>query len=164
MHKAVIVNTSPIFYLYRLRLLEILEKLYGTIIVPTAVVDELEQGKKQGEDVPNIEEYPWIQIQQVKITDFLKLITDLGPGEAEVLALALEKPDSLVILDERIARRIAELRGIKFTGTVGVLLKAKEREYITSISPLLDKLLKLGFRISNRVKDNILKLAGEFLE
>ena len=164
MPESVIVNTSPIFYLYRLRLLEILEKLYDIIIVPQAVIDELQRGKEQGEDVPNIQDYHWIQIQQAKAPDYLKLITDLGSGETEVLALALEKPDSLMIIDERLARRIAKLQGLKFTGTIGVLLKAKKRGYITSISPLLEQRLELGFRISNRLKKDILKLAGEILE
>lgn len=135
-----------------------------SVIVPPAVIDELEQGKRQGEDVPNIQDYSWIRVQKVKVPDFLKLITDLGLGEAEVLTLALEEPNSLIVLDERLARRIAELRGLKFTGTAGVLLKAKQQGYIISISPILEQLLKLGFRISNRVKNDILKLAGEPLE
>ncbi|MBU1298229.1 MAG: DUF3368 domain-containing protein [Bacteroidetes bacterium] len=135
-----------------------------SVIVPPAVIDELEQGKRQGEDVPNIQDYSWIWVQKVKVPDFLKLITDLGLGEAEVLTLALEEPNSLIVLDERLARRIAELRGLKFTGTAGVLLKAKQQGYIISISPILEQLLKLGFRISNRVKNDILKLAGEPLE
>ncbi|MEW6686561.1 MAG: DUF3368 domain-containing protein [Candidatus Edwardsbacteria bacterium] len=162
MPESVIVNTSPIFYLHRLQLLEILEKLYGTIIVPPAVIDELERGKIQGEDVPNIRVYSWIRVEQVKVSDFLKLITDLGTGEAEVLAL--EKTDSLVIIDEWLARRIAELRGLKFTGTAGVLLKAKEQGCIISISSILEQLLKLGFRISHKVKNDILELAGELPE
>lgn len=135
-----------------------------SVIVPPAVIDELEQGKRQGEDVPNIQDYSWIRVQKVKVPDFLKLITDLGLGEAEVLTLALEELNSLIVLDERLARRIAELRGLKFTGSAGVLLKAKQQGYIISISPILEQLLKLGFRISNRVKNDILKLAGEPLE
>jgi len=164
MPESVIVNTSPIFYLNRLGLLELLKELYETIIVPPAVIHELKQGKKQGEDVPDIQDYSWVQIKQVKVPEFLKLIADLGPGESEVLTLALEIPDSLMVLDERLARRIAELRGLKFTGTAGVILKAKQKGYITSVSSILDNLVNLGFRISKNLRNDILRLAGEFNE
>jgi predicted nucleic acid-binding protein len=60
MPENVIVNTSPVFYLHRLRLLELLNKFYGTIIVPQAVIDELNQGKVQGADVPNLKSLPWV--------------------------------------------------------------------------------------------------------
>ncbi len=54
MPEVVISNTSPIFYLHRLRLLGLLQELYQKIIVPKAVVAELEVGRRQGEDVPEI--------------------------------------------------------------------------------------------------------------
>lgn len=54
MPEPVISNTSPIFYLHRLGLLDLLEKLYGEIIIPNAVLEELEEGKKSGEDVPDV--------------------------------------------------------------------------------------------------------------
>lgn len=161
MPKNVIVNTSPIFYLHRLRLLEILEKLYGTIIVPSAVINELEQGKVQGEDVPKLHVLSWVKIQQVKTYKFLKLVPDLGSGETEVLTLGLENPESLIIIDDYLARHIAELQGLKFTGTVGILLKAKYKGYIVSVSDILTQLTNLGFRISDRLKQDILRLANE---
>jgi len=63
MHKSVISNTSPIFYLHRIGLLELLKKLYGEIIIPNAVLEELEEGKKAGEDIPAIREYKWIKVR-----------------------------------------------------------------------------------------------------
>lgn len=164
MHEVVIADTSPLFYLHRLGLINILNKLYGNIIVPRAVINELEQGGLQGEDVPNIRNYSWIQFHQAKIPKFLKLITGLDSGETEVLALALEKPGSLIIIDERLARRVAELQGLKVTGTLGVLLKAKQKGYIVSVSPILERLLQLGFRVNDKLKKDILKLAGELLK
>ncbi len=59
MHDVVIVNTSPLFYLHRLGCLNILEKLYDKIVIPYAVIDELKEGKRVGEDVPEIEDYKW---------------------------------------------------------------------------------------------------------
>lgn len=161
MPENVIVNTSPIFYLHRLRLLEILEKLYGTIIVPSAVINELEQGKVQGEDVPDLHVLSWVKIQQAKTHEFLKLVPDLGSGETEVLTLGLENPESLIIIDDYLARHIAELQGLKFTGTAGILLKAKYKGYILSVSDILTQLTNLGFRISDKLKQDILRLANE---
>lgn len=73
MHKTVIVNTSPLFYLHRLGYFNLLEKLYGEIVIPEAVVAELEEGEQSGEDVPKIAKYNWIKIKKVTITSFKNL-------------------------------------------------------------------------------------------
>ena len=161
MPENVIVDTSPIFYLHCLRLIELLKKLYATVIVPTAVVNELEEGKTRGADVPNLHAFSWIKIEQVKISKFLNLIPDLGPGESEVLTLGLENSDSLVIIDDLLARHIAELQKLKFTGTIGVIIKAKHKGYIASVSDVINQLTGLGFRLSDRLKQDILRLAED---
>lgn len=161
MPDVVIVNTSPLFYLHRLGCLNILEKLYGEIVIPGAVVDELNEGKKVGEDVPEITNYKWIKVKDVIIPAFIKIISDLGQGEAEILALACEEKKPLVIIDDEIARKIAKLQGIKLTGTAGVLLKAKTNNYIPEIKPVLEKLREVGFYLSDRVIAEVLKISGE---
>jgi predicted nucleic acid-binding protein len=161
MPEIVICDTSVIFYLHRLRHLNLLKELYGTVAVPQTVVSELKQGQDEGEDVPDISDYPWIRIKSIRIPNVIGLMTDLGPGEAGVLALALEEQDALVILDDLLARRIAMLQGIRLTGTAGILLKAKTQGYIQVIAPLLKKLQSLGFWLSNDTQQNILKLADE---
>lgn len=157
----VISNTSPLFYLYRIGHLDLLRKLYEQIVVPEAVVDELEAGREQGEHVPDVENYDWIRVRSVHVPELVRLITDLGAGEAQVLALALEEPNSLVILDERLAREIASLQNLRITGTAGILLKAKQQGYISAVKPLLNKLLQLNFWLSDAVKARILKIAKE---
>lgn len=161
MPEVVISNTSPIFYLHRLRLLDLLQKLYQKIIVPKAVVAELEAGRRQGEDVPEIDSYEWIETQTIRSPQILGLSTDFGSGETEVLALALEESDSLVIIDERLARQIARLRGLRVTGTAGVLLKAKQEGYISAVKPLLDRLQEIHFHLSDNVRTLILSKAEE---
>jgi predicted nucleic acid-binding protein len=91
----------------------------------------------------------------------LGLTADFGPGETQVLAL--EEPKSLVIVDDRLAREAARLRGLRVTGTAGVLLKAKQQGHIPAVRPLLDRLGALQFRLSDTVRDHILRLAEEFL-
>lgn len=157
----VISNTSPLFYLHRLRHLDLLQKLYRRVVVPEAVVDELKAGRDQGEDAPDVADYDWIDVRTVHTPALVRLITDLGAGEAQVLALALEEPTSLVILDDRLAREVARLQNLRVTGTAGVILKAKQEGYIPAVAPLLDRLLQLDFRLSDTVKAHILKLAQE---
>jgi uncharacterized protein len=129
--------------------------------VPEAVVDELQAGRDQGEDVPEMTSYNWIEVRAVRMPAVVTLISDLGAGEAQVLALALEVPGSVVLLDDRLARAVARMRNIRLTGTAGVLLKAKQEGHISAVAPLLDRLLQLDFRLSDAVKASILKLAQE---
>ena len=157
----IISNTSPLFYLYQIGYLALLERLYGQIIVPEAVVQELEAGRLQGESVPDVQTCHWMEVRPTRIPALVRLVTDLGPGEAQVLALALEIPNSLSILDDRLAREIARLQNLKITGTAGILLKAKQQGFIPEIASLLRNLSLAGFRLSDPVKANILKLAGE---
>jgi predicted nucleic acid-binding protein len=82
----VISNTSPLFYLYRLGHLELLQKLYQRVIVPAAVVRELKAGQDQCEDTPEVGDYDWIEVRAVRVPRLIRLITDLGAGEAETLA------------------------------------------------------------------------------
>ncbi len=161
MPEVVISNTSPIFYLHRLRLLGLLQELYQKIIVPRAVVAELEVGRRQGEDVPEIDSYEWIETRAIRSPQILGLSTDFGSGETEVLALALEESDSLVIIDEKLARKIAHLRGLRVTGTAGVLLKAKQEGHIRAVKPFLDRLQDMHFHLSDSVRTLILNKAGE---
>ena len=157
----VISNTSPIFYLHRLGQLELLHRFYGRILVPEAVAEELKIGRDQGEDVPDISNHDWMEVRSVHVPEVVSLIMDLGPGEAQVLAMALENPGSLAIIDDRLARELAQARDIRVTGTAGILLKAKQAGYIESVKSLLNTLIQLDFRLSEPVVDTILRLAKE---
>lgn len=161
MHEVTIVNTSPLFYLHRLGLLQLLKELYGHITVPEAVKKELKEGRAQGEDVPYLENYDWIEVRSVSMPTYLQLIVDLGPGESEVLALAKNHPAALVILDDKLARRIAEMQGFRLTGTAGVLLRAKQKGLVPELKPVIEKLLDLDFRLKPNLVKETLELAGE---
>ena len=91
----------------------------------------------------------------------VSLITDLGPGESQVLMLALEMPGSIAVLDDALARRMAIANGIPIKGTLGLLLDAKRAGYLTAVKLSLDRLQELGFRLSQQTREAVLKLAGE---
>jgi predicted nucleic acid-binding protein len=83
---------------------------------------------------------------------------DLGPGESEVLTLALDSTDPLVLLDDALARETAESLGIPFTGTLGLLIDARKAGHLEAIEPYLAKLAALRFRISPALRDMVIEL------
>ncbi len=157
----VICNTSPLQYLYQLDLLSILPALAGSILVPPVVVEELAVGRTAGVRVPDPEALPWIKVRRPVGEVALPLVNDLGPGETEVLMLALELRDVVVVLDDGLARQVAETLGLPLTGTLGLLLDAKRKGLVPAVAPLLDQLQALRFRVSAPTRAAILRLAGE---
>ena len=157
----VIVNTSPLLYLYQVDRLELLQQLYSTITVPPAVPQELETGKLQGVDVPEVNSIEWIQIRPVASATIILAVIDLGQGEAEVIALGLENPGSLLVFDDRLAQRIADLYRLKYTGTLGVLVKAKQSGYLSAVAPVINMLRSKGMWLTDKIISDVLRLSGE---
>ena len=104
--REVICDTSPLLYLHQIMQLELLRELSSGVVVPPAVVFELGEGLAIGVDVPDPNGLDWIVVQTPTGTSALSLVTDLGRGETEVLALALERDDAVAVLDDRLARRL----------------------------------------------------------
>ena len=100
--RVVVCNTSPLLYLHQVSNLELFAKLYGELTVPPAVESELRAGQERGIDVPVISEIEWIRIRPPSAKSFLPALVDLGPGEAEVIALGLEFQGSLLVLDDQL--------------------------------------------------------------
>ncbi len=157
----VICNTSPFQYLHQIEQLHILPALAGKIIVPPAVIEELAVGRVAGVDLPDLAQLDWVMVQSPAGQSALPLISDLGAGESEVLMLALETPGATVILDDLLARRVAESLNLRLTGTLGLLLDAKQAGLISQVRPLLDQLQTLRFRLSPVTYQAVLKLADE---
>lgn len=156
-----ISNTSPLLYLYRAGAIDWVPDLFDEIWVPQAVIKEFNEGRQRGYDVPDLAAYPWIKPVEPKSTPSEWLALDLGPGELGAMALALENPTLIVLLDDLFARRTAEAAGLKVWGTLGVLLEAKGRGVIEHIKPVLDQLQSSGMWISDELFQRILYLAGE---
>ena len=100
-------------------------------------------------------------IQAPEGLDRVPIVTDLSAGEKEVLALGMQIPGAVVILNERLGRLHAEALKLTFTGTLGILLRAKVEGRIPRIEPLLVHLDHLGFRLSAKTHAAVLKQAGE---
>jgi predicted nucleic acid-binding protein len=137
-----------------------LHDLYGEVEVPGAVEIELSEGSAVGADVPDIRLYGWLKIVQYS-APILPYHADLGKGESEVIALGLTHSESLLVLDDKLARSIADLHDLSYTGTLGVLIKAKQAGIITEVSPILTILKDKGMWINDATLRIILSVAGE---
>jgi predicted nucleic acid-binding protein len=121
----------------------------------------LQEGQRKGYDVPNLDDYLWLNIVNPKSTPSEWLTLDLGTGEIAVMALALENPDKVVLLDDTLARRIAQAAGLQIWGTLKILLEAKSQKIINNVKPYIPKLRDSGMWISAEVEKRILRLADE---
>ena len=157
----VIADTSPLQYLYQTDLLDLLHHLYGRVAVPQAVARELAEGLARGISLPDINAIEWVRIVSAPGQELLPLAADLGAGEREVLALAASLPDALALVDDALARRHAQLLGVAFTGTLGVLLRAKESGHLDAVAPALERLDAARFRLDPATRAAVLELAGE---
>ena len=157
----VISNSSPLQYLYQADVLDLLPALFGQVCVPEAVVAELEEGRRRSVPLPTLADLSWLQVRTVRNRTLLPLVTHLGDGEKEVLALGRELSDALLLLDDRDARRHARALELEISGTLGVLLLAKERGILDAVRPVLDRLQALRFRLDARTYQSVLELAGE---
>lgn len=157
----VIVDTSPIQYLYQIAQLDLLATLYGRVKMPPAVANELAEGRAQGVSLPDLTALSWITLCPVPASWLIPDIPNLGAGEREALSLAMMCPDALVILDDGLARGYAQRLQIRVTGTLGVLLKGKQLGYLNAIAPEIDRLDSLKFRLSAATRAVVLKLANE---
>ena len=157
----VIADTSPIQYLYQTDLLDLLPALYHRITIPQAVAREIEEGRARGIQLPDIAALSWLTVKHVH--EQALLAPDLGSGERGVLALAAQTPHSLAILDDALARQRARLLKVSFTGTVGILLRAKTSGHLIAVAPVLEQFENLRFRLDPTTRTAVLKMAGELM-
>ena len=156
-------NTSPLLRFSSIGRLDLLRQQYDDVTIPLAVWSELvvDGGRRPG--AADIAAAPWIQRRAPAATPLLaRLVEELGPGEAEAIALASELGGATaLLLDDRKGRRIARGLGLAVVGSAGVLLAAKQRGLISFVRPLLDELRGAGLYLDDTAFNEILHLAGE---
>jgi hypothetical protein len=158
----VIVNNTPLVVLWLLGRLDILRDLYGEVWIPETVRDEFLAAESSLRQAA-LANAPWIRVISVADVQHARAYTGLDQGEAEVIALAVERKASLVIVDERRGRRYAARMGLNVTGSLGILLLAKERTLISALAPLLEEIERAGLYLAPELKAQVLSLAGERL-
>lgn len=149
--KTIISDTSSLIVLSNIGELELLYRLYGQITTTIDIATEY------GESLPE-----WIEIADVADKSKQQVLQlQIDKGEASAIALALEMPGSIIILDDNKARKIAGQLGLKYTGTIGIIVQAKLRGFIPSIKPIVTKIRQTNFRLSLEMELHALKLANE---
>lgn len=150
-YKAVIADTSCFILLDKIEALFVLQQLFKEIITSLEVTSEF------GKELPE-----WIKIEKVQDQKFMNaLLLEVDAGEASTIALASELQPSLLIIDDLKGRKLAEQLHLNYTGTLGVLLKARQEKVISSLHPYFEKIKHTNFFISHQLLDNLVKRTEE---
>jgi predicted nucleic acid-binding protein len=151
MHRIIVSDTSCLILLDTLGRISLLKSLFGKITITKIVAEEF------GKVLPE-----FVEIENPKDNKYQKILeTFLDPGEASAMALALEKEECLLIIDEFKGRREARQLGLNYTGTMGILIVAKEKGLISSVTEIIKEIGKTNFRISDKLLKEIKKKSGE---
>ncbi|MGH2561478.1 MAG: DUF3368 domain-containing protein [Thermomicrobiales bacterium] len=144
----VVADASSLIALNQIDRLDILQRLWSTIVVPPAVASEIAR---------SVDRPDWIVVIPLEraIEDDI-LTAVLGPGETEAIGLTRELNANRVVLDDRKARRFAQRTGLPVIGTLGALRAAKRQGILSEIRPDVEKLLQIGFHLSLEVVDRVL--------
>ncbi|MBC7643434.1 MAG: DUF3368 domain-containing protein [Flavobacterium sp.] len=152
MPKLIIADTSCFIILSKINELNLLQNLYEQVITTSDIAIEF------GETLPN-----WVKIKSISNKNYQEILElQIDKGESSAIALALETENCIIILDDYKARKIAQKLSISVTGTIGIIIKAKQIGLIESIKPILEKIKSTNFRLSKEIENQALILANEF--
>ncbi len=154
----IVSNTTPLINFYSIERLDILEKLFGRIIIPEAVAKEIKEKEKKFKGVEEVLNSNFIEVQKIHNDTFSNnLKIDLDDGEAEAIVLAKELKIRLILLDELSARSLCKYHDLDALGTIGCLILAKEKGIVSTIKPFLDGIREKGnFWIKETLYESII--------
>jgi predicted nucleic acid-binding protein len=148
-YEIVIADTTCFILLENIGEFNLLRSLFTKIITTTTIAEEF------GSPLPE-----WTEIRKPKNISFQNSL-DIDAGEASAITLALESQNALLILDDNKGRKTAERLNLLYTGTLGIILKAKNVGIIPSVKPIIQKIQGTNFRFSQKVLEEIYALANE---
>jgi len=159
----VVSDATPIISLAKINMLELLGKFYNEVLLPQAVYNEVCRNPAFADEADTIKSSTFIRVETVSNEQSIKILRAAGLdiGESEAIVLADSLPDSLLLMDERKGRQIAQSMGLRVIGTLGILIQAKKHGMIEEIKPLLDTLIDANIRISESLYHSILEQIDE---
>ena len=161
MTKKIIVDSSPLIVLLKSDLENILPELFEEIIVPEAVWQEVLAGKADDTARQKLPNLGWAKrTAKINSSETIKNY-NLGRGETSVLNSALSNPESRILLDDFTARKRAKELNLKTLGTGGLLILAKRKNLISSVSEAIEKVRYSGLWLSDESIKMIKEKAGE---
>jgi predicted nucleic acid-binding protein len=157
----VVADSSPLIYLSRAGILDILPALFGDVVIPRAVWDEAVERRPSAPGIDKFRNARWL-----RIVDNPSPPVDLGldPGETAAILVAESLHADLLLIDERVGRAVAQERGLAVRGTLGVLVQARQSDVLPALKPVLDALVAEGFRIAPALIRQALAHVGEGAE
>lgn len=150
MQKVIVSDTSCLILFYKIDEFELLQKVFGQIVITETVYNEFKK------PIPK-----WVQVINPTTNMHLGLQGFLDPVEATSISLAAEFNRSLLIIDDSKGRRVAKELSISISGSLGVLVTAKNKGIIDSIKPIIEKIKQTNFRISDDLIQKVLQHANE---
>lgn len=160
----VVSDTTPLISLMKASRLEVLQQLFGEVLIPTAVFDELTSNESFQEEAQLIRDCPYIRVVSVsetKAVDILRRSTGLDLGESEAIVYADDNKAQVLLMDEAKGRQVAKAMGLFIMGTIGVLLAAFD-EKILSAADVKEALHRLK-QSNRRISDSLIQAALEKL-
>lgn len=161
--KIIIADAGPLIAFGRIKRLSLLAETLGNIIVPLSVMKEclsnnLLPGAKEISEA--MEKQLIISHANPDISDYQYLFDILGPGEATAIILASQL-NARLLIDEKLGRQTAQKMGLRIIGTAGVLVRAKKKNLIEKVAPLVHELKNTGYYLSEELIETIFILADE---
>jgi predicted nucleic acid-binding protein len=156
-----VVNASPIITLAKIERINLLPQLCDEMVIPQGVADEIQQGDY------NDNALAWIRTEGKAFVkpsigiDPVVASWDLGPGESHVLSWGVRHPGYEAILDDRAARKAANILQVPVRGTLSIIVLAKQEGYLSSAKAEFERLVESGFRVGTDVLLRVLELVGE---
>lgn len=152
-------NTTPIIALSSIQRLDLLPRLFGKIYLVNEVVEECEVGGPIS--VPNLRRLDWIEIHHSTPITYPSILLELDKGEKHTLDMAVKYNANWVVIDEKIGRNLAEYLGLHVTGTLGILLKAKQQAWLPSFRDSVRAMQDKGIRYHAGLVDKLAVGVGE---
>lgn len=161
-NRIVVVNSTPIIALAFIQRLDLFKALYEEVYIPKAVYDEvmIKENSKAQTGLARARE--WIITKSISNNEAKKFFkVQLHEGEVEVMILGREINADLLVIDDYMAREYARYLDFKVTGSLGVLLRAKEKGIIQKVKPSMEDFIENGIYIGDKLYHDILEIAGE---
>ena len=159
-----VADTGPLIALARVEKLQLLRGLFGDGLIPPAVHREVQAGSARpgAAEIEEALSAGWLRITPLADeTPAASLVRIVDAGEAEAIALCLERKIRFLLIDDAKGRKIAQNAGIPLVGVAGVLLAAKSRGLLVAVSPVLKELTNVGYRLSRQLIDRVRGKANE---
>ena len=158
----VVSDTTPLIALMKASQLELLQKLFGKILIPKAVYDELTSNATFQDEANTVKSCPFLEVVTIpdsKTVDILRRATGLDLGESEAIVYAETNSADILLMDERKGRHVAITMGLPVVGSIGVLNEAHASDLLTSeaFRTAITRMQDAGIRLSERLIQGILE-------